>query len=108
MAEGKPIDRRHSHHGHLHLKPTAVIDHLKTKVRRKRLSKHDSSELSDNALNQNMNNNNNEYINEGQAESFQETSGTSMESQPMIITTRLSKRISFDEKDIKVNHENRM
>ena len=54
-ADEKPLRRRHSHHDHSHLKASTVIDHLKTKVRRRRLSKHGSVELSDAMSNQSEN-----------------------------------------------------
>ena len=35
---------RHSH-GHIHLKPTVVFDHIKTKVKRKRSTNNVSAEI---------------------------------------------------------------
>jgi hypothetical protein len=63
MAGDKTVHRRHSHIGHLSLKPATVIDHLKTKVKRSRISKTASVDIPDfiltNNTNGNINNNNN-------------------------------------------------
>jgi hypothetical protein len=104
MIEAKNIERRHSHHGHFHLRAGSVIDHLKIKVKRKKLLKHDPSALSDGALNQdiniNNNNNSNKRLNQEHAESLHEVSLTSSDSHSNIQSTILQKNTSFDENDI--------
>ncbi len=51
------ISRRHSH-THLHLKPTMVFDHIKTKVKRKRASHNNLIEIPAFASNNHFNGNN--------------------------------------------------
>jgi len=110
MSDENAITRRHSHHGHLHLKPTHVIDHLKTKVKRTRLSKNDSAALSDGGLNQNINinNNNNKQLSQEHIETIPEISLTSSDSHSTISATILSNKLSLDENDIEDNGEDRM
>lgn len=97
MIEEKTIQRRHSHHlNHLNLKPTAVIDHFKTRAIRKRLSKEDPSILINSAPDQNINNNNNKQLNLYHTESIHE------------IPIRSLNKHSFFGPDIEVIDENRM
>ena len=50
LPREKLFGRRHSQHTFLNLKATSVIDQLKTKVHRKRLSKNESLDLSDTTI----------------------------------------------------------
>jgi len=108
MIEVKNIQRRHSHHGLFHLKPGAVIDHLKIRVKRKRLLKHDPSTLSDGALNKdiNINNNNNKRLNQEHAESLHEVSLASSDSHSNLQSTTVQRKHSLDENDIEDDNEN--
>jgi hypothetical protein len=94
MTEDKTVRRRHSHHGHLHLKSSSVIDHLKTKVKRKRSSKHDFSDFSDGILNHH---NSQDHI--------ESTLETSLGSHSNLSSTILPKTPVFD---IDIQEENRM
>lgn len=110
MAQEKPIERRHSHHGHLNLKPISVIDQLKVKVKRRRIPKTSSFEIGAHTSNQNLNNNNN---NKGSSpdpnELTNERTIVLTHSQPVISLTTTSNRNSFDENDIEDNDNiNRM
>jgi hypothetical protein len=83
----KPLHRRHSHHGHSHLRASTVIDHLKTKVKRRRLSKHGSVELSDAISNQSENTNNSSNANES---THQRSTTAAVELHPMGLETIFS------------------
>jgi hypothetical protein len=116
MVEDEDIQRRHSHHDHfLHRMPASVISHLKTKVKRKRLLKTDSS-ASDGALNKNINenknnnnnNDNNRRSNPDHTESvpLRKPTLTSASSHPILSLATSLEKPSFDEDDIKDNDEN--
>jgi hypothetical protein len=92
MTEDKTIRRRHSHHGHLHLKSAAVIDHLKTKVKRKRSSKQDFSDFSDGTLNHSQ-------------DHIESTLETPLGSHSNLSSKILTKTPAFD---IEIQEENRM
>lgn len=108
-SEKKMPQRRHSSHDHhTHLKPSSVIDHLKLKVRRKKLTKSNSSALSDGALNENINNNNNNQRNEDHAGSLQELPTPSLDYQPILSLDKLEKTSSNDINENQIEVENSM
>jgi hypothetical protein len=105
MSTEQTLHRRHSHHGHSHLRAAgSVIDHLKTKVKRKRISKHGSAELSDTTSNQSENINNNSNI-QHSVEPTHHQSTTAGNLHPMVLPTIFS----FDgNDDTELNSNNGM
>jgi hypothetical protein len=111
--EGTIQLRRHSHHGHLHLKPAAVIDHLKRKVKHKRSDKSDSfvssaDVTSSRNINGNINHNNQKQLNQNHTESFSGSSFISDRNHSFTTPTTLPNNKLSDEHDIDANDHNSM
>jgi hypothetical protein len=104
--------RRHSHHGHLHLKPAAVLDHLKRKVKHKRTDKSDSFISSDGTssrnINGNINHTNQKQSSQNHSESFSTSSLISDRNHSFTTPTTLPNNKSSDEHDIDDNDHNSM
>jgi hypothetical protein len=96
MTEEKTSRHRHSHH-HINLKPAAVIDHFKTKVKRIRSTKDDQSELSISSLSQNKNtNNNNKQLDQEHIESIHKIPTTSSDKHSTVENNEHSKLSIFN------------
>ena len=96
----RSIPRRHSH-AHLHLKPTLVFDHIKTKVKRKRISSHNIAEVPAFTISRNFNGD----IHPKRSNQEQEALGlekifVDIRSHPTITSSQLSEQRSDD------SHEN--
>lgn len=104
MRAEKTLQRRHSHHGHSLPRASAVIDHIKTKVKRKRSSKQDSIELSDTISNQSENINNNNNNIKHSVEPTHHRSTTADDLHPTVLATIFS----YDGTDTELNSNNGM
>ncbi|CAF1135138.1 unnamed protein product [Rotaria sp. Silwood1] len=104
MVEEKSIHRHESHHGRLNRKSTLIIDQLKTKVKRKRLSKQDTLDLYDETLNQNINgninNNNNKQSEPNHHEYQHKETSTVIHTQSTIPSITNLKESAFDNNGI--------
>jgi hypothetical protein len=88
---GDNTTSRHHLHSHLHLKPTVVFDHIKTKVKRKKSSNNGLPEIPNFATHNNINGNNiPKRTNQEQNELEFTRKYTESRSPNVIITRRLS------------------
>ncbi|CAF2519216.1 unnamed protein product [Rotaria sp. Silwood2] len=113
-AEEKSTKRHESQHGRLSRKSTSIIDHLKTKVKQKRLSKNDSFDLSNETLNlsitgninTNNNNNNNKRSDQDHNESQHKRTSTATRSRSITPSVKNSKELLFNNNEIVHNDDN--
>jgi hypothetical protein len=108
LNRNNTVSHRHSH-THLSLKPTVVLDHIKTKVKRKRTPNHSLAEIPAFVTNNNINGNNIPKRSSEEHDVLEsKQSSTSSRSQPIISTQRLSDQCSDGSCENKNNEENSM